>query len=368
MNVFNYFFETTQDLEKDFVLGSKETVSFKALYQNSLSIASYIKENIGENKNIILRSPNSVFFITVYLGILKSGNVCVPIDYAIEQDNLNYILKTTASIVVFTKKNIPTGLIFNDEPQIIDEDMFNEIIERKKMSNFNRIFDNNRVAEIIFTSGSTGEPKGVEISHLNIISNTDSIVEYLKLTSKDIVSVVMPFFYCYGLSLLHTHLKVGGSVVLNNTFMFLGSVIQDLKKFRCTGFAGVPSHFQILLKKSKNFKKTKFPDLRYVTQAGGKLHNVFIQEFVETFPNINFIVMYGQTEATARLSFLPPNLVLSKLGSIGRAIPGVILKVVNKKGNEVPIGEVGEIVAKGDNIMKGYYKDADGTKSTIKKA
>jgi long-chain acyl-CoA synthetase len=129
-------------------------------------------------------------------------------------------------------------------------------------------FDMNRVAEIIFTSGSTGEPKGVMISHQNICANTDSIIEYLKLTEKDIISVVLPFYYCYGLSLLHTHLKVGGSIVMNNSFMFLGTVISDLRKFKCTGFAGVPSHYQILLKKSQTFKETEFPDLRYVTQAG----------------------------------------------------------------------------------------------------
>ncbi len=102
-------------------------------------------------------------------------------------------------------------------------------------------------------SGSMGEQKGVMLSHKNIIANTDSIIEYLKLTTDDTIEVVMPFYYCYGLSLLHTHLRVGGSVVLNNSFIFIGSVINDLNKYKCTGFAGVPSHFQILLRKTKGF-------------------------------------------------------------------------------------------------------------------
>ena len=84
------------------------------------------------------------------------------------------------------------------------------------------------------------------ITHRNIIANTDSIIDYLKLTGDDVIEIVLPFYYCYGLSLLHTHLKVGGSVVFNNNFMFLGAVINDLKKYKCTGFAGVPSHFQVL--------------------------------------------------------------------------------------------------------------------------
>jgi len=204
------------------------------------------------------------------------------------------------------------------------------------------------------------------ISHKNIEANTDSIMEYLKLSSEDIVSVVLPFFYCYGLSLLHTHLKVGGSIVLNNSFIFLGSVINDLKNYKCTGFAGVPSHFQILLKKSKTFKTTDFPDLRYVTQAGGKLHAIFIEEFINAFPEKDFYVMYGQTEATARLSFLAPELIRTKTSSIGKAIPGVSLKVVNEKGKEVALNEEGELLAKGENVMLGYYKDDEETQKTLK--
>ena len=148
--------------------------------------------------------------------------------------------------------------------------------------------------------------------------------------------------------------------------MFLGTVINDLKNYKCTGFSGVPSHYQMLLKKSKSFKEINFPDLRYVTQAGGKLHNIFIKEFVDNFSTIDFVVMYGQTEATARLSYLPSDLVVKKMGSIGKGIPGVELKVVDREGSEVLTDEVGEIIAKGGNIMKGYYKDSQETKEALK--
>jgi acyl-CoA synthetase (AMP-forming)/AMP-acid ligase II len=366
MDVFDYLFDSTKDIEKDFVLGSKETISFKKLYTHSLKIASYLKETIGEGKNVLLICPNSVFFLSAYLGIMKSGNTCIPLNFAIEQSNLDFIIETTRSRMVFLTKSLKSKLKFTDNVHLIDEDKSLKIINNQIIINFKSSFDKNQVAEIIFTSGSTGEPKGVMISHLNIISNTNSIIEYLKLSSRDIIAVVMPFFYCYGLSLLHTHLKVGGSIVLNNSFMFLGTVINDLKKYKCTGFSGVPSHFQILLKKSQSFKTTDFPDLRYVTQAGGKLHAVFIQEFIEAFPKKEFYVMYGQTEATARLSYLPPELIKTKTSSIGQAIPNVKLKVVNDKGEEVGIHEEGELLAKGENIMLGYYKDEIGTKNAIK--
>ena len=366
MNVFDYLFDSTQDFEKDFVLGSKETISFKKLYQESLKIACYLNKKIGKNQNVILISPNSTFFLVAYLGILKSGNICVPLNFDIEQSNLDYIIKTTESSTIFIAKRLIPKLNFNTDKYLIDEDKLSQLVNNQKLDKGNFDFGENKVAKIIFTSGSTGEPKGVIISHQNIISNTNSIIEYLKLTSKDIMGVVLPFYYCYGLSLLHTHLKVGGSLVLNNNFIFLGTVIKDLKNYKCTGFAGVPSHFQILLKKSQTFKTTEFPDLRYVTQAGGKLHFVFIEEFVEAFPKIDFYVMYGQTEATARLSYLPPNNLKTKTNSIGKGIPDVELKIVNEKGETVGINEKGELLAYGNNIMLGYYKDKELTNSTIK--
>lgn len=366
MNVFDYLFDSSKSLEKDFLLGSKETIAFKKLYNDSLKIASYLKETIGENQNILLISPNSVFFLIAYFGIIKSGNTCIPLNFAIEQNNLDYILNTTECATVFIAKGIKRKLEFNPDIHLIDEDESLSILDNQKTIQFNSDFNKNRVAEIIFTSGSTGEPKGVMISHQNIIANTDSIIEYLRLDINDIMLVVMPFYYCYGLSLLHTHLKVGASLVFNNSFIFLGSVMNDLKNYKCTGFAGVPSHFQILLKKSQTFKTTEFPNLRYVTQAGGKLHTVFIEEFIKAFPKKDFYVMYGQTEATARLSYMPPNILETKLSSIGKAIPNVELKVVKENGEEVGINEEGELLARGENIMLGYFKDEKGTKEALK--
>lgn len=365
MNVFDYFFESTHQLKKDFVLNPKQTIAFDALYQDSLKMASYLDESIGARQNVLIICPNSVFFLTAYLGVLKSGNACVPLNFTIEQDNLDYILDTTESQLVFVSKAIKRKLNFPDHVVLIDEDMSKDIIQNQSINTVLSNFDSEQLAEIIFTSGSTGKPKGVMLSHKNIIANTNSIIEYLKLTSNDIMLVVLPFFYCYGLSLLHTHLRVGGSIVFNNSFIFLGSVINDLKNYKCTGFAGVPSHFQILLKKSKTFKTTEFPDLKYVTQAGGKLHAIFIKEFIKAFPDIDFYVMYGQTEATARLSYLPLEVLKTKTASIGKGIPGVELKVVNKKGQPVNVDEEGELLAKGDNVMMGYYKDEDSTNKTI---
>ncbi len=368
MNAYDYLLGTSGFLHKTFLLGNKEELSYSDLYCQSLKLARYLLETYGQNNNILLISPNSSYFIVAYMAIMKSGNVCVPLNPAIEPENLTCVIDFCGAKTALIAPYLESSKWDIIEEVIYDYDgLYNGNTSNSQALPDQNGFDENRLAEIIFTSGSTGEPKGVMISHRNIIANTESILEYLKLDGDDIIEIVLPFYYCYGLSLLHTHMKAGGSIVLNNTFMFVGSVINDLKDYRCTGFSGVPSHFQILLRKTKSFKNTSFPDLRYVTQAGGRLHNVFIQEFTDSFPDITFFVMYGQSEATARLSFLPPEMLSAKLGSIGKAIPGVELDIADESDNFISEpGKVGELLAKGGNIMQGYLEDKKGTAEILK--
>lgn len=368
MNAFDYFFEKTYDLEKPFLVG-RENMSHRELYTSSVHLASWLKKEFGTGRNILLLSPNNKFFLTAYFAIIKSGNVCIPLDPNIEKENLEFISNLTKPVMIFMTREVERKTTIGEIIKSVFPDTMDAIVNidyDSGLSGREEDFDDNNCAEIIFTSGSTGVPKGVMISHRNLIANTESIITYLKLGQDDRMLVVLPFYYCYGLSLLHTHLRVGGSIVLNNSFIFIGGVIRDMTEHKCTGFAGVPSHFQILLRKSDNFKTTSFPDLRYVTQAGGKLAPIFIDEFRNSHPEITFIVMYGQTEATARLSYLPPELYEAKKGSMGKGIPGVELKVVNEKGEPIKPGETGEVIARGDNIMLGYFGDEEGTRSVIR--
>jgi len=367
MNVFDYFFADSKFLDKDLILGRAEVASYRDIYRKSLVLAANLKEEIGENNNVLVLFPNASWFIIAYLAIFKSGNVCVPLNTDIEQKNLDYIINQCHPPMAFISKRLKPKLNL-DGITLYDEDDMLTLASQAvgRADDLSGSFDSNRLAEIIFTSGSTGDPKGVMLSHRNLIANTDSILKYLKLNAEDTIEIVLPFYYCYGLSLLHTHLRVGGSLVLNNTFIFLGSVLDDLTKYKCTGFSGVPSHFQLLLRNSTSFKTMDLPHLRYVTQAGGKLHDVFIEEFREAFPEVVFFVMYGQTEATARLSYLSPELLSEKLGSMGKGIPDVELEIFNEQGQPAGVGEVGEIVARGDNIMLGYLNDEELTAKTLK--
>lgn len=364
MNAIDYFFGNTYKLDKPFLVG-REEIGYRDLYMSCNHLAKWINGMVGTDKHIILLSVNNLFFLKMYLAIIKSGNICIPLDPGIEKENYRYIHDITEPKLIFLTREVEKRLELNSD-QAWYPDTLPSSVEDYPEEIPGSEFDRERCAEIIFTSGSTGKPKGVMVSHKNLIANTSSIVEYLQLTQDDTMLVVLPFYYCYGLSLLHTHLRVGGSIVFNNSFIFLGGVLKSLIDYKCTGFAGVPSHFQILLRKSDSFKQTRFPDLKYVTQAGGKLAPVFIDEFRQAHPEVRFIVMYGQTEATARLSWLPPEVYDRRKGSMGRGIPGVELKVVNEKGELIKPGETGEVIARGDNIMMGYFADEEGTKNAIR--
>ena len=206
------------------------------------------------------------------------------------------------------------------------------------------------LSSIIYTSGSTGKPKGVMLTHLNIVANTRSIVSYLGLATNDRCMVVLPFYYVYGKSLLNTHFAVSATVIIDNRFAFPNAVLKNMIGEKVTGFAGVPSTYSILLNKS-SLAKMNFADLRYLTQAGGHMPASIKKRLVEIFPDQDIYIMYGATEASARLSYLDPKALPNKINSIGKAIANVELRVLGQNGGEATTGEGGEIVAKGSNLM-----------------
>jgi len=225
------------------------------------------------------------------------------------------------------------------------------------------------LASFVYTSGSTGKPKGVMLSHGNIVANVDSICQYLKLTEKDIQMVVLPFFYVMGKSLLNSHFAVGGSVIINNKFAYPATVMKQLVEENVTGFSGVPSTYAYLLHRSPlESYRGKLTSLRYCSQAGGHMSRQIKEKLRQVLPgHTDIVIMYGATEASARLTYLNPEWYIEKMDSIGKAIPGVTMKVLDEKGEEAPPGVTGELTGSGINIMQGYYKDPEGTAAVLDK-
>jgi long-chain acyl-CoA synthetase len=362
MNFVRYLLEKNHTREKVFILGDHGTFSYPELVKKVEDLTTGLRNRYGSRKKILLMADNNPFFIIGYLSIINSGNTTVLVETRIGKADLMRIIDTSSLSAALVQSKYRHH--FEDSPfEIITESILKESSEPGIFLPSPDVQDDD-TAVIIFTSGSTGTKKGVMLTHKNLIANTGSIIEYLGLDESDRMCVALPFFYCYGASLLHTHLRAGGSIVLNQK-PFLGSIISDIDTYQCTGFAGVPSTYQILINKTP-FLQQKLPSLRYFTQAGGQLPNKYIKLITEHFPEKKLYIMYGATEATARLSYLPPELLCTKMGSIGKGIPGVTLCVINQDMQVVKPSETGEIVAKGDNIMKGYYNDPEGTRAVLK--
>jgi long-chain acyl-CoA synthetase len=352
--------------------------TYAQLQKGASSVAAFLV-NWGSRKGdrAILVAESTFFWVAAYLGILRAGLVCVPMAPGSTKEELEYIFEITEPSCAFVDSKragkVPdrwrTTLLITDVPVPLANHSSVTSLANVQNGDAGSIplpeIGQDDLAALMFTSGSTGKPRGVMVSHGNIIANTDSIIEYLALTSCDRIMAVLPFHYCFGTSLLHTHLRVGGCVVVDTRFMYPEVVLHRMQAAGCTGFAGVPSHFQILLRKSK-LAKMSFPKLRYVQQAGGQLPPIFIKELRNALPDKQIFIMYGQTEATARLSYLPPEMLDTKLGSVGKGIPGVRLAVLDENGRPVKPGETGEIVAEGGNVGLGYWHDEEETSRSFR--
>ncbi|MDI3214052.1 AMP-binding protein [Arthrobacter sp. AL12] len=209
------------------------------------------------------------------------------------------------------------------------------------------------LALLLSTSGSTGSPKLVRLSHANLQSNAESISEYLNIGPDDRVATTLPISYCYGLSVINSHLLRGAGVVLTNLSVVDPCFWELFRNRGATAFAAVPYTFELL--ERVGFAEMELPTLRYVTQAGGRLAPEMVQRYAGLGgrQGWDLFVMYGQTEATARMAYLPPELAATVPGAIGIPVPGGAFRI-----DPVPGQEHGELVYTGPNVMLGYAETA----------
>lgn len=217
------------------------------------------------------------------------------------------------------------------------------------------------LAVLMPTSGSTGAPRLVMVSHGNLIANTEAIIRSQHLGSNERALLIMPISYCFGASILHTHLYQGGGIVFDSRFMFPDKVLEAINAYQCTDFAGVPTVYNILLRRS-HLRTIPLPGLRRFLQAGGALAKESIRELRAAVPTADWYTMYGQTEATARISCLPPDHLDEKLGSAGVPLDNLEIRIVNDDGQKCPVGEGGEIQVRGPSICAGYLDEPEASR------
>jgi len=369
---FCYLSDTNPDaiaLQQDTTLVSYAELSHK------VSQVSALFNTLGllAGDRIALAIDNSIDYVTAFYAAWKIGAVVVALNpqakiYEIEK----MLFQCQASCFIADK---------------LDQSYITQLAQKKirlislsnskheDVTNWHQAFDlqgdsryfqtgKSRLAQIIYTSGTTGNPKGVSLTHGNLLSNVRDIISYLKLSANDSVLNVLPFHYCYGNSVLHTHLYVGAKVILAGSMAYPQQVVNSLRSLRATGFSGVASTYSLLLSHSDWSKSP--PALRYLTQAGGPMGKELTLKLVaSSHEATQLFVMYGQTEATARITWLPPSMLNTKLGSAGIALKNIQLEVRNKKNVRVASYQKGEVYIKGPNVMQGYWKNSTATKEVV---
>lgn len=363
------------------LIDAGRTVTYRGLDALANRYARLFQQTgVVAGDRIVIALDNSIDQVAAYIGTMKAGGVAVPLPGGPKSDRLAPAVRDCSPRICLLDPPAWRALpedspvhqietIFSlggTDPTTATADATRRLqrletasasVSEERIDSKGRDTD---LAAIIYTSGSTGEPRGVMLTHANFVSNARSIISYLGLTAADRAMCVLPFYYVYGLSVLHTHLAVGASIVIENRFVFPNVVLSAMRTHDVTGFAGVPSTFSLLLHRS-NLDTIELPSLRYVTQAGGNMPPQKVDEWLRRGPKVPFYVMYGATEAAARLTYVPPENLRRKAGSIGIPIPDVTITIVREDGGLARAGEVGELVASGPNIARGYWNDADET-------
>ncbi|MBL4603157.1 MAG: AMP-binding protein [Emcibacteraceae bacterium] len=216
------------------------------------------------------------------------------------------------------------------------------------------------LAFLATTSGSTGDPKLVRLSANNLKTNAAAIVEYLDITPDDRAITSLPISYSYGLSVVNSHLLAGASIVLSGHSLMEKEFWQEINTHNVTSFAGIPYHYEMLLR--LGLPRLKIPSITKMTQAGGRLDDVKIEKIHKFCDEngIKFWVMYGQTEASPRMSYLPREDTVRKLGSIGIPISGGKLWIKGESEDDITsTGQIGELIYEGDNVCLGYARNKE---------
>jgi len=290
---------------------------------------------------------NSLGSIIAYLSLLRSGHACALIDKRlnvtlrqrlIRAYKPEFILSTSIERIHHYEQREQNGVV--------------NVYHTKRKGNHPSIHKD--LALLLSTSGSTGSPKFVRLSYNNIQANAESIAKYLNITSHENAITSLPLAYSFGLSVLNSHLLKGGTVTLTNQSFVLRDFWDTFNYYNCTSFSGVPYSYTLLEK--IHFEKINVPTLKIMTQAGGRLSNRLQRKYNELGKKrgFKFFIMYGQTEATARMSYLPTENIDNKIGSIGIPIPGGQISIINGGHDVTNLWEEGEIVYKGENVMMGY--------------
>jgi long-chain acyl-CoA synthetase len=303
---------------------------------------------LEQRQLIFIIGENDVESLVCFLSAIDSRVVPLLLSSKINISQLNNLVHIYKPKYIFQKLDSELH-----KDYILDINYKNYVLLRSKKKKQVKLHPD--LALLLTTSGSTGSPKLVRLTRNNLSSNAKSISEYLNISSLDRTITSLPFNYSYGLSVINSHLLSGGSIVLSNSSMMERDFWHLIKVHSVTSLSGVPYNYEMMLK--LGIHRLKIPSIETMTQAGGKLNFEIIKKIHEglKLKKIKFFSMYGQTEATARISYISPNDIIKKRGGIGKTIPGGRLWIEDKNGEIIKKNNtIGELIYSGKNVSMGY--------------
>ncbi|MBK7857954.1 MAG: AMP-binding protein [Archangiaceae bacterium] len=363
-------------------------VTYAELDRRANALAhALIESGVERGDRVVVFADNTIETVVSFWGVMKANAIVSVINPLTKHDKLTYYLNDCRAKVMITDMHLAS--VFNESTphaEHLKRVIISGQLDPAKLSAVKnaegwdaalargekaakagppprRNIDID-LAAIIYTSGSTGDPKGVMLTHRNMVTAGTSISTYLEMVENDVVLGILPLAFDYGLYQLIMTFRVGGRLVLERSFAFPAQVLKVMSEEKVTGFPGVPTIYAILAE-MKNLADFDLSSITYVTNTAAALPVKHITMLRELFPKARVYSMYGLTECK-RCTYLPYQDIDRKPTSVGIAIPNTELWIVDENGKPVPPNTVGQLVIRGATVMKGYWEKPEATAAKLK--
>jgi len=350
--------------------------SYAEINRRSTAMAAWLRDRgVKRGDRVAIFLDNSVETVIGIYAALKAGAVFMPINPLTKPEKLAYLLNDSRASVLLTQaalqatftealvnnRSVHTCVVVGEcqspgpDPRVIEYSVVPEEAELR----FDPGTIDQDLAAIIYTSGSTGDPKGVMLTHLNMVTATHSVSSYLGYRAEDVILCVLPLAFDYGLYQVLMAFKYGATVVLERSFAFPVKVLEVMARERVTVLPGVPTIFSLLMG-IKTLSNHDLRALRMITNTAAALSVQHILDLRALFPQATLFSMYGLTECK-RVTYLPPDQLDIRPTSVGRGMPNQEVWLVDEAGNRLPNGSTGELVIRGSHVMRGYWEKPEAT-------
>jgi acyl-CoA ligase (AMP-forming) (exosortase A-associated) len=320
------------------------------------------RAGVARGDRVAIYLPKSLEECTAIFAASRADGVFVPINPGLKSAQVRHIVADCSARVLVTSQAMLEKLgdaLTELDLAIVFADTVEEGAPAPEAASIGQ-----DLAAILYTSGSTGQPKGVMLSHANLLAGARIVRTYLAITPDERILSLLPFSFDYGLNQLLTSVEQGATIVLG-VFQFGDEIVSLLSKHRITGLAGVPTIWAILTRAAPSLKTTPLPHLRYITNSGGAVPEATVRKLREILPETRIFLMYGLTEAF-RSTFLPPDEIDRRPTSIGKAIPECEVFPVTADGRRAAPGEPGILVHRGPTVSLGYWGRPEDTARVLR--